>query len=66
MATSIARTMPESPSRRGLRHHAIAYALVMALLVAINVVSGAPYWVLWVAVGWGMGIALHAFLALRR
>ena len=66
MATSIARPMPESPSRRGLRHHLIAYALVMALLVALNVVSGGPYWVLWVAAGWGMGIALHAFLALRR
>lgn len=66
MSTSIARAMPEAPSHRGFRHHATAYALVMALLVALNVVTGGPYWVIWVAAGWGIGLALHAFFALRH
>jgi hypothetical protein len=66
MTTSIARAMPESETRRGFRHHVTAYILVMALLVTLNVVTGGPYWVLWVAAGWGMGLALHAFLALRH
>jgi hypothetical protein len=58
--------MSETSANRGLRHHAIAYVLVMALLVALNVSTGGPYWVLWVAAGWGMGLVLHAFLALRH
>lgn len=66
MAWSIARAMSDAPSHRGFRHHAIAYALVIALLVALNVVTGGPYWVIWVAGGWGIGLALHAFFALRH
>lgn len=66
MVTPITNAAPETPARRGFRHHAIAYVLVMALLVAVNVATGGPYWVLWVAAGWGIGIALHAFFVLRR
>ena len=33
----------------------------MVLLVAINLLTGSPYWVLWVLLGWGTGILSHWF-----
>jgi hypothetical protein len=66
MTTSIFSGTPETSSQRGFRHHVIAFVLVMALLVVLNLATGGPYWVMWVAAGWGLGIALHAFLALRH
>lgn len=57
---------PESHKIRGFRHHLTAYVLVIALLVAINLAVGRPYWVIWVAAGWGIGILAHGFCALRR
>jgi hypothetical protein len=41
--------------------HAGTYAIVIAGLAVIDVVSGPGWWVQWPAIGWGMGLALHAF-----
>ncbi len=57
---------PAEAARRGLLHHGMAFLVVIALLAAFNVYIGKPYWVLWVLLGWGAGLALHAFLAMRR
>jgi 2TM domain len=51
--------------RIGLRIHAIAFVASMAVMVVINVLTGAPYWVVWVLLGWGVGILSH-WLAVRR
>ncbi len=55
-----------SPSEKklGFRIHAIVFVLVIALLVVINVLTGSPYWVLWVLLGWGIGLLAHWFLVL--
>ena len=65
MQPSIARDLREAHKARGFRYHLIAFVLVIALLVAINVSTGGPYWVLWVAVGWGIGVLAHGFFAYR-
>lgn len=57
---------PAEDARRGLLHHAIVFAVVVFLLALLNVYIGKPYWVEWVFLGWGAGLALHAWLALRR
>ncbi len=44
---------------RGFRIHALAFALTMILLAAINIATGQPYWVLWVLLGWGIGLFAH-------
>lgn len=31
----------------------------MALLFVINLSTGSPYWVLWVLLGWGVGLLAH-------
>ncbi len=48
----------------GFRIHAVAFVVVMALLVAINVLTGAPYWVQWVLPGWSIGLLNHWFFVL--
>lgn len=59
-------TPPAEAARRGLVHHVIAFLVVIALLAVLNWFLGPPYWVQWVLLGWGAGLALHAFLVLRR
>jgi hypothetical protein len=46
----------------GFYTHFIAFLAVIAGLAIINLVSGESFWIQWVVLGWGLGIALHAFL----
>jgi hypothetical protein len=48
----------------GFRIHAIAFVLSIALLLVINLLTGPPYWVLWVVLGWGIGLFCHWFFVL--
>ena len=48
-----------SAKKLGLRIHALVFALVMVLLAVINWWTGEPYWVLWVVLGWGIGLLAH-------
>ena len=50
----------------GFQVHLGIFALVMALLAGINIWHGKPYWALWVLLGWGLGMGLHAVLAFGR
>ena len=45
---------------KGFYVHASIFVLVLLGLVAINLWIGPPYWVLWVFLGWGAGLAGHA------
>jgi hypothetical protein len=53
-----------SQRRRGFNIHAFAFVTTMALLLAINLSIGEPYWVLWVLPGWGIGILAHWWFVL--
>jgi hypothetical protein len=50
--------------RRGFNIHAFAFVVTMALLLAINLWTGAPYWALWVLPSWGIGLMSHWFFVL--
>jgi hypothetical protein len=45
----------------GFRAHAIAYVLVNAGLVAINLIQtpNGYFWAVWPIIGWGLGLAAH-------
>lgn len=43
----------------GFYVHAAVYLLVIAILVAINVLSGENWWAQWPALGWGVGLLGH-------
>jgi 2TM domain len=47
--------------RLAFRSHMIAYAVVNAGLVAINLATSPGYfWAIWPMIGWGVGLAAHA------
>jgi hypothetical protein len=46
--------------------HAGCYVLVNALLVAINLSSGGDLWFQWPLLGWGIGLAYHAWIVSRH
>lgn len=50
---------------RGVLLHAAIFAAVLLLLGFIDWYTAEPYWVHWVLLGWGTGLAGHAWLALR-
>lgn len=50
----------------GFYTHFIIFLAVIAGLALVNLVSGDAFWIQWVVLGWGLGIALHAFLIFVR
>jgi hypothetical protein len=50
----------------GVLRHATIIAIVIVLLAILDWYTAEPYWVHWVFLGWGAGVLLHAWLALRR
>jgi hypothetical protein len=50
----------------GVLRHAAIFAVVIAILAIFDWYTAEPYWVHWVFLGWGAGVLLHAWLALRR
>jgi hypothetical protein len=50
----------------GFYNHFIAFAAVIAVLVCINLATGGAFWVHWVLLGWGIGIAAHAYAVFIR
>ncbi|MEX0716554.1 MAG: 2TM domain-containing protein [Planctomycetaceae bacterium] len=51
-------------ARMGFYVHLAVYVVVNAILVTINLVksdSPADWWFYWPLLGWGIGIAFHAF-----
>lgn len=53
-----------SERKLGFRIHAIVFVLSMALLLVINLWTGSPYWILWVLLGWGIGVFAHWWFVL--
>lgn len=53
-----------SEKKLGFRIHAIVFVPIIALLLVINLLTGSPYWVLWVLLGWGIGLFAHWFFVL--
>lgn len=55
----------QSEKQLGLRIHAIVFVPSIIVLVVVNLFTGAPYWVLWVLLGWGIGLLAH-WLSVRH
>jgi hypothetical protein len=50
--------------KTGFRIHALAFVPSMVVMLIINLWIGPPYWVLWVLLGWGVGLLSHWFFVL--
>jgi hypothetical protein len=53
-----------SEKKLGFRIHAIVFVPGMVALLILNLLIGAPYWVQWVLLGWGIGLFSHWFFVL--
>lgn len=55
------RARKKVKAKREFYQHLTSYAIVMAALVMIWLVSGGGYfWPIWPMLGWGIGLAFHA------
>ena len=55
------------PRRRGFVIHAFVYLAVVALLFGVNIAAGKHHWwAIWVALGWGIGVAAHGWAVFRH
>jgi hypothetical protein len=45
--------------------HAVVFALVNLALFAIDMADSGPTWFYWPLLGWGIGLAAHAFTTFR-
>jgi hypothetical protein len=50
----------------GFYTHFMIFLAVITGLAIINLVEGDKLWVQWVLLGWGVGVALHAYLVFIR
>lgn len=50
----------------GFYIHAAIFAVVLAILFAVNYSDDGDWWVQWVALGWGLGLLAHAFAVFGR
>jgi hypothetical protein len=62
----LARAKRRVAALKGFYIHLLVFALALAGLFLINLLSGGPWWVLWVLIGWGIGVIAHALTVFGR
>jgi hypothetical protein len=55
----LARARRRVAALKGFYIHLFVFVLVLAALTIINAAAGGPWWVLWVLLGWGIGMLAH-------
>jgi hypothetical protein len=45
----------------GFRFHLMAYVLVNAILIVVNLMHPEHLWFFWPLIGWGIGIVAHGY-----
>ena len=53
------RNVSQQDQATGFRIHAMVFVPTLIALAVVNYFTGAPYWVLWVVLGWGIGLLSH-------
>jgi hypothetical protein len=64
ISESIMKRVSLSEKKLGFNIHALVFVPSMALLLAINLWKGSPYWIMWVLLGWGAGLLAHWWFVL--
>ena len=60
-AASAERARRRLVAEKGFYVHFVTYVLVISVLFIINALTGhGRWWFVWPAIGWGIGIAVHA------
>ncbi len=56
---AVERAQRRLRAEKGFYIHLTVYAVVNAFLFFINSRTGSPWWFIWPAFGWGIGLAVH-------
>jgi uncharacterized membrane protein YdjX (TVP38/TMEM64 family) len=56
----LARARRKVAALKGFYAHLLIFVVVLLGLTLVNLVTGPPWWVLWVLFGWGIGVVAHA------
>ena len=51
---------------KGFYVHFAVYLVVIAGLIVVDALTGSNWWVQWVILGWGIGVAAHAVAVFGR
>jgi fatty acid desaturase len=51
---------------KGFYIHLFIFVLVVAGLFVLNLAIGEPWWVLWIVLGWGIGVLAHRIAVMGR
>lgn len=51
----------EQHRQQEFRNHLASYVMVNIFLLLINIFTGGSWWFYWVLLGWGLGLAMHAW-----
>jgi hypothetical protein len=62
----LARARRRLAALKGFYIHLFIFALVLTALTIINAAVGGPWWVLWVLLGWGIGVLAHGLTVYGR
>jgi hypothetical protein len=65
-AEKLARAKRRVAALKGFYIHLAVFVLVLAGLAVINLLTGQPWWVLWVLFGWGIGLLAHGLAVSAR
>jgi fatty acid desaturase len=49
-------------AEKGFYIHLATYVIVIGCLFLINAITGSRWWFVWPALGWGIGILVHALV----
>jgi fatty acid desaturase len=55
----LARARRQVAAIKAFYVHLFVFAAVIVLLAIVNAATGGPWWVLWVLLGWGIGVLAH-------
>jgi hypothetical protein len=55
-----ARARSRLAAEKGFYVHVATYVIVIGCLFIINAMTGSRWWFIWPALGWGIGILVHA------
>lgn len=56
----LSRARRKVAALKGLYIHGSIFAVVMIALFFVDLLSGSDWWIQWVLIGWGIGVASHA------
>jgi 2TM domain len=70
-AAAVGQSRLEEARRRvaalkGFYIHLSVFVLVLAGLLVVNILTGGPWWVAWVFLGWGVGVLAHGLALSAR